>query len=112
MFKYLLMISIVFMFSGCSGHCISFFNDTCVIEREVPGPTKLVYEKCKLDTIPDVPKWYGDPVSFKEIKFDDEVYYGITEDEAITLDINMVNERTYTKTLRATILKYEKKEIK
>ena len=109
MLKYLLTIPIAFMFSGC---CISLFNDSCVIEVKVPGPTKLVYEKCELDSIPDEPKWYGEPISFKQIEFDDNVYYGITEDEAITLDINMVNERTYTKTLRATILKYTKEETK
>lgn len=109
MIKYLLTIPIMFMFSGC---CFSIFNDTCVIERDVPGPTKFVYKKCELSEVPKEPEWYGNPVSFKEIKFDDVVYYGVTEDEAITLDINMVNSRTYTKTLRATILKYEKKETK
>jgi len=112
MFKYLIAISLMFLFNGCSGHCISLFDDTCVIEREVPGPTKLVYESCKMDNIPDEPVWKPTPISFKRITFDDQLFYGITEDEAVTLDVNMIRDRAYKKTLRATILKYTKEETK
>lgn len=106
MFKYLLILPAVFLFSGCANHCISFFDDTCVITRDVPGPTQLVYEECKMDDIPDAPVWKGDPVSFKRITFDDQLFYGITEDEAVTIDVNMIRDRAYKKTLRSTILKY------
>jgi hypothetical protein len=97
----------MFLFSGC---CISIFNDTCVIERKVPGPTKLVYESCEFTNPPKEPVWHGEPVSFKRIEFDNQVYYGVTENEAVTLDINAIKKKSYTESLRTTILKYTKKE--
>lgn len=95
-----ILIFIPFLFSGC---CISFIDDSCVIERKVPGPTKIKYEPCKRLDSPKKPERYGENPSFKKISFNDTVYYGLTKNESIDLIVNKINYKNYCEQLEVII---------
>lgn len=96
--KFLLMIPIVFLFSGC---CFSIINDTCVIERKVPV-TKIVYKKCTYSDVPKPPQ-NRHKVDFKKIEFDDKLFYGLTKEDSINLYMNITDYKDYCNKLENII---------
>jgi len=61
-----------------------------VVDRIVPGPTKMVYVRNKITNIPPKPAPIKN-VRFKKIIFGKHVYYGVNRNDAINLTIGLLN---------------------
>jgi hypothetical protein len=90
---YILLISAILLFSGCAGD---------VVTRTVPGPVRVVYIPQPIPELPSKPK---EPklVNFHKIEFDNNIYYGLTKNEAVDLTVNILNKQEYCKRLEAII---------
>lgn len=76
-----------------------------VVDRIVPGPTKVVYVHNRISNIPPKPSPIKN-VRFKKIIFGNHVYYGVTKNSAINLTIGLLNTIEYNKKLLKVIQTY------
>lgn len=99
MLKNILLATPLIFLSGC---CISFIDDTCVIVKKVPGPTKIVYKKSPKINLPAKPNKLK-KISFKKIIFDKHVYYGVDRNGALNILTNSYRRDEYCKRLENLI---------